>query len=924
MAILRNLVNGMQALLRKEPRNHEIKEELQNYLDASVEEKLRRGMDREAALRAAKIEIGSAEMVRQKVWASGWESTAESLWQDVRYGIRQLFKSAGFSIVAVLSLALGIGANTAIFTLINDLLLKSLPVRAPEQLVSFGKADGGGILGAVSPGSVDMFSYDFYRSLEKGQVQGEKDAHFQGVCAFASFPVMVSVRSGSTSGGPATQATSHLVSGTFFSVLGADPVLGRAIGPEDTETSGRNAVAVISHRYWQQDLAADPNVIGRTLAINGTLFTIAGVMPASFYGVALNEQAPDMWLPITMQPQVMMQPEMLDSSDLYWLHIMARRAPGVSVASAQAWVSAQWQQFTTEREGARISPTRRQEISRNFIELLPGGAGISHLRSEYQGPLAILMGIVAIVLLIACANLANFLLAKAASREREFSTRLALGSSHTRIVRQVLTETLLLAFTGGALGLALAFWGTRVMIKFIVGPDSHTALAATPDLRVLAFTSAVCVLTGLLFGVGPCLRVSRTNAARALNASARTAGGSGARSAGLLPKALVTAQITLSLVLLVVAGLLLRTLHNLHSQDLGFNRTNILLLQTNPKFAGYKPEQLNALYERILTRVDALPGVRSATLSGGAPMWHGNWGSPITILGRPSAPNEDVSTLLNRVAPDYFETLGIPLLRGRTIGIEDTATSLKAVVVNQTLANRYFPHGDAIGHSFTVADPSVKGTWQIVGIVGNATYSHAGEEPEAMAYLAVMQLTENDQYAYWLQVRTAGDPQAIAGELRAALADIDPNLPVLDIQTISEHLDHLIDEERLVSQLSGFFSLLALLLCAIGLYGIITYNVVQRTNEIGVRMALGASRENVQWLILKESLALLAIGVFLGVPATLAAGRAIRAGLFGLGPSDPSTLLAAVCVIAIITFAAAYFPARRATRIDPIVALRYE
>ena len=343
----------------------------------------------------------------------------------------------------------------------------------------------------------------------------------------------------------------------------------------------------------------------------------------------------------------------------------------------------------------------------------------------------------------------------------------------------------------------------------------------------------------------------------------------------------------------MVAGLLLRTLHNLHSQDLGFNRTNILLLRTNPKFAGYKPEQLNALYERILTRVDALPGVRSSTISGGAPMWHGNWGSPITIEGRPSAPNEDVSTLLNRVAPDYFETLGIPLLRGRTIGIEDTATSLKAVVVNQTLAKRYFPHGDAIGHSFTVADPSVKGTWQIVGIVGNATYNHAGEEPEAMAYLAVMQLTEDDQYAYWLQVRTAGDPQAIAGELRAALTDIDPNLPVLDVQTISEHLDHLIDEERLVSQLSGFFALLALLLCAIGLYGIITYNVVQRTNEIGVRMALGASKGKVQWLILKESLALLAIGVFLGVPATLAAGRAIRAGLFGLGPSDPSTLLAA-------------------------------
>ena len=327
-----------------------------------------------------------------------------------------------------------------------------------------------------------------------------------------------------------------------------------------------------------------------------------------------------------------------------------------------------------EREGAQVTEARRKEIAQYSIQLLPGGAGISGLRDQYAAPLAVLMGIVAIVLLIACANLANFLLAKAAAREREFSTRLALGSSRARIVRQVLTETLLLAFIGGALGLVLAFWGTGVLIKFIVGASSHTALAATPDLRVLGFTSAICVLTGLLFGLAPALRVSRTNVSSALSASARTAGGSGGRSGRLLPNLLVTGQVMLSLVLLAVAGLFLRTLHNLHSQDLGFDRTNVLLLRTNPKFAGYKPEQLNALYDRILGRIDALPGVRSATLSGGPPMWHGNWGSPITILGRPVKANEDVSTLLNRVSPGYFETLGIPLLRGRTIGAQDTAT----------------------------------------------------------------------------------------------------------------------------------------------------------------------------------------------------------------------------------------------------------
>jgi predicted permease len=922
MSVFKSLTSGAKALLHSERRNDEIKEELRGYVEAAVDEKVRRGLTREEALRAANREIGTAETVRHKVWSASWEATVESLWQDIRYGARQLLKSPGFSIVAVLSLALGIGANTAIFTLINDLLLKSLPVRDPQQLVSFGKASGGGILGGFDhAGPIDIFAYDFYKSLER---ENEHEGKFQGICAFSSFPIQVSVRSGAGAGGPATQAVSHLVSGTFFSVLGAEPMIGRAIGPEDTDAAGRNAVAVISHRYWEQGLAADPTVLGRTIDINGTLFTVVGVMPGNFYGVDLNEEAPDMWLPITMQPQVMLQPSLLETHGEFWLHMMARRNASVSVGQAQAWVNAAWQRDMADREGAAISDSRRQAIAKNFVDLLPGGAGISHLRDAYEAPLAVLMGIVAIVLLIACANLANFLLAKAAAREREFSTRLALGSSRARIVRQVLTETLLLASIGGALGLALAFAGTRILIKFIAGEGSHTALAATPDLRVLAFTSAICVLTGLLFGLAPALRVSRTDVTGALNANSRTAAGAGGRSGRLMPNLLVTGQVMLSLVLLAVAGLFLRTLHNLHSQDLGFNRRNILLVRTSPKFAGYKPEQLNALYDRILSRMDALPGVRSATLSGAPPMFHGNWGSPITIAGRPTKENEDVSTLLNRVSPGYFETLGIPLLRGRTIGAEDTATSTKAVVVNQTLADKYFPHGDAIGHSFTVADPSVKGTWQIVGVVRDATYNHAGEEHDPMTYLAVMQLTEDDQYAYWLQVQTAGDPSAVAGEVRAALAEIDPNLPVLDVQSISELLDSLIDQQRLVSQLSGFFSVLALALCTIGLYGVMTYSVVRRTNEIGVRIALGAGAGEVLWLVLRQSLILLGVGVALGIPATLAASRAIQAGLFGLSSWDPSTLVAAVVVISVVTLVAAYFPARRATQIDPIVALRYE
>jgi predicted permease len=920
MSILRSLVSGARALFGKEQRNHEIDEELQGYFHAALEEKMRRGMDRDDAERAVRVEMGSAGVVRHRIWSAGWESTVESLGQDVRFGVRQLLKSPGFSLVAILSLALGIGANTAIFTLINDLLLKSLPVDRPEQLVSFGKSSGGGSLGSVNPGPVDIFTYDFYKRIERER------APFDGVAAMGSFPTQVSVRRGTGESGAATQANSSLVSGTFFGVLGAEPILGRAINRNDTEAAGRNAVAVITYGYWQHALSSDPAVIGRTLTVNGTLFTVIGVMPASFYGVELNEEMPDMWLPVTMQQVVMQQQQgsLLDPGGEFWLHMIARRKAGVSTAQAQAWITTQLQHFLTDREGTTLSASRRQEIATSYVPLIPIGAGISHLRESYEAPLAVLMGVVVLVLLIACANLANFLLAKAASREREFTTRLALGSSRTRIVRQILTETLLLAFIGGAVGLLLAFVGTRALITFVVGKDAHTALGATPDLHVLAFTSTICLVTGLLFGIAPAWRVSRMSASGALNATARTVGSSGGRSGRLLPKTLVVVQVMFSLVLLAVAGLFVRTLHNLRDRDLGFNRTNLLLVNTNPRFAGYKPEQLNALYERILTRVQALPGVRSAALSGQLPIARGNWGSPITIIGRPVIPNEDVSTYLQRVSAGYFETLGIPLLRGRTIDADDTATSLKAVVVNQTLANLYFPHGDAIGHSFTVADPAVKGTWQIVGIVRDAKFRASANEPEPMAYLAVTQLTEDDQYAYWLQVQSKGDPAMLIGEVRAAFAEVDRNLPILKVQTIRETTEQLIDTEKLVSQLSSFFSLLALALSCLGLYGVMTYSVVRRTNEIGVRIALGAPTLDVLWMVLRESLVLLGIGIALGVPAMLAACQAVRAGLFELGPWDPVTLTASVLIIAAVTVVAAYFPARRATKVDPIVALRYE
>jgi predicted permease len=916
--LFRSVSSGIKSLLLPAKRNAEIEADVRSFFESAVEHKIQQGMNVDDAERAARAEIRSTEMVRHKVWDAGWESHVESLWRDARYGFRQILRSPGLSIVAILSLALGIGANTAIFTVIDDLLLKQLPVHDPHMLVSFGDGSGSGIVASSSPGAYDIFPYEFYKRIASRRDQ------LEGICAFASFPTMVSVRTASGTSGPATQAISHLVSGTFFSVLGSQPLMGRVFNPGDTATEGRNSVAVISHRYWRENLSADPDVIGRSITINGTSFIVIGVMPATFYGVDLNEQSPDMWLPITMQPEVTMRPSLLKPDGLFWIHVMARRKPDVSVAQAQSWATVEFQRFLMQREGSQILALRRQQIGGTFIPLLPGGTGLSHMRSVYQTPLTVLTIMVGVVLLIACANLANLLLAKAASREREYCARLALGSSRGRIARQILTEAFVLALIGGALGLGLAFWATRVLIHFIDKGASRTALSATPDLRVLLFTFATCIVTAALFGIAPAMRGSRTSVAGALNANARTSGGTAVRSNRLLPKALIVAQVTLSLVLLTVAGLLLRTLQNLRAQDIGLNRTNVLLVNTNPKFAGYQPERLNALYDRILSRVSALPGVRSAGLSGGPPVSRGSWGSPIDIDGRPTPPNEDISTLLNRVSTGYFETLGIPLLRGRTIQAADSADAVRSVVVNKTFADRYFPNGDPIGHSFTVADPAAPGVWHIVGVVRDSKHTSPAEKPEPFAFLAVTQLKGDDQYAYWLQIRSVGDPAKITAEVRAALADINPNLPVLKTETVDEQVDDLIDQQRFVSKLAGFFALLALTLAGIGLYGVMTYSVVRRTSELGVRMAVGASKAELLWMVLKESLTLLVIGICLGIPMSLAASRAIKAGLFGVEPADPLTLIAAVVLIGGVLLAGSYIPASRATKIDPMVALRYE
>jgi predicted permease len=945
MNLFRNLKSGLKSLFQKQRIDRELEEELQSYLEASAADKRNSGIDPKSARRLAKIEIGSRGAVKHQVWTSHWESTLDGLIQDTRLSLRSLSKSPGFTLIALLSLALGIGANTAIFTLIHQVLLRNLPVQHPEQLVLIGSADGSGVAGGIDLGDYGLFPWYFTRELQLNP------GPFQGIASYGSFTNKASVRL--PSAGPeansgnnqaAILAPAAIVSGNYFSVLGAQPMIGRAISPSDDTTPGSGAVVVLSHHFWQQSLASDPAILGKTLTINGTPFAVIGVMPPTFLGLKQDLEPADLWAPISMQSAIFSQPSFLTRNGPYFLQAFARLSPHAvadksAFAQSQTWLDQQIRNGIRANAGAVIPADRQQEINRHTVPLLPASHGVSEIRNQYGDSLEILMAVVALVLLIACANLANFLLARAAQRQREISTRLALGSSRGRIVRQSLIETMLLSLAGGVAGLALAFAVTRALIAFVSQGANHIAIDPTPDTIVLLFTLGVSLATALLFGLAPAFTAARTGSTLSLSSNARTAQSSGGRASRFWPKTLVTAQVMLSLLLLVGAGLFLRTLNNLQNQDYGFERSHLLLVEFDPSLVGYKPHQAPALRQQLIERLSALPGVRSVALSGTPPISGGNWSSTFKPQGYTPAPKENVHSSLNRVTDRYFETAGIAIAAGRSFNSGDTLSSLKVAIVNQTVAQRYFPKGDAIGHQLTMDINNIKGPWRIVGIARDTKSGDPrNTKTDSMIYfpLAQMQpfnapdpaapnapLEENqDQGVAVILVRTTGDPAQVIGELRAAIARIDPNLPIIHVATIQETVDSFMTHDQLISRLTGIFSLLALTLAAIGLYGVMSYSVVRRTSEIGIRLALGAQSGTVLWMVLRESLILLAVGLALGLPLTLASTRVLRDQLFGLSATDPAILAAATAVVAAMTLIAAWLPARRAAKVDPMVALR--
>jgi predicted permease len=834
---------------------------------------------------------------------------------DLRFAIRQLLKSPAFTAVAILSLALGIGANTAIFSLVNDFLLRSLPVRNPDELVLFRQI-GGGMARSESGNS--------YKDPATGKNTGTSfslltferfQAHhptLSDVFAFANFyEVNVLI-----DGQPETSVSAQLVSGDYYQGLGVRAVVGRMIAAEDDQP-GATVAAVISHRYWQNRFGGDPAVIGKSIVVNKNPVTIVGVSAPGFNGTAQAGETTDISLPLAHYAAFMTYSTDLGKPWYWWMRIMGRVAPGVTPAQVRASLEPIFQESAREGwlAGQSMDKTPQKMPDAPTLTADPGGQGETDTRRQYRQSMRILMGLVSLVLLAACANVANLLLARGAARRREIAVRLALGASRARIVRQLFAESLLLALVGAACGTLLAWWG-RGLLLALRPVGGASALELPLDGRVLAFTIAVAIGTALLFGLAPALRATRLDLNAEFQGGTRALGG--ARKSRL-SQALMVVQIALSLVLLVSTALFMRTLTNIQAVDAGFNRSHLVMFRVDGGLVGYTKEKHNALKLRLLERIEKIPGVRAATFTDVPLLNRGRWSSTVSLPGFTPPKGMSMTAHVNALPPNFFAAMELPILAGRAFTERDDLTAPKVAIVNQAFAAKFFEGLNPVGRRFAFGRGGKE--IEIVGLARDAKYTSLRDPAPPTAYLPALQYPDGS--ANFL-VRLAGDPATFTPALRAAIREIDPTLPAMSLRTLDEQLDRNHAQERLFARLSGFFGVLALALACVGLYGLMSYNVLRRTGEIGLRMALGALPAHVLRMVLKESLALVCLGVVLGLTGAWAASRLVATMLYGLSATDPFTYAIVAGGLMAVALLAAMLPARRAAKVDPMTALRTE
>ena len=864
------------------------------------------------AASAARRQFGNSTLLQQRHRELRTFLSLSTLQRDLRFAVRQLRRNPTLTFVAITSLALGIGANTAIFTVAKKVLFDTLPVKDPHELRMLTWVSNRdqkvplvwGDASATPTGGVSStsFSYPVFEELRK------KTDAFQNLFAFKDVKITADVDNNPD------LVYAELVSGNTFSALGIQPILGRPLAPADDSSPGAGPVAVISDAYWASHFSYSPAVLGKTISLNGIPITIVGVAPAKFTGLK-TDTAAQIFVPVTMQPQLIPRAQnstnsLLDNPQSWWLLVMARLRPDVSEARAQSELD------IVLREAAPAGMPDGKTPSQFHLQLQPGYRGLDYL-NDFAKPAYMLLALAGLVLLLACVNLANLLLARAAAREREVSTRLALGAGRTRIVFQMLTESLLLASLGGAAGLVVGYFGRNLIPHLLSKSWDPNKMQLDFDGRVVAFTIGISLATGILFGLVPAWRATRINVNSGLKDATNTTAN---RQKMGLGKSLVVFQIALSAILLIGAGLFVRTLVNLSHTPLGFQPENVLLFRLNPPRTRYTGPQATELYRRLEQQFAAIPGVRSVTLSTIAIIGDGHSGSTFHVSGRPIVKGEK-RIQMNIVGDDFFNTLSVPIMHGRGFNSHDTATSPKVAVVNQTLAQKYFPNQDPLGQTFESEDAD--GPIQIVGIAADTRYASLREATPPLYYLPYLQKPE-DMGPMVVEIRTFADPTGVINQARAAVASLDPNLPLIEVRTMTQQIDSSLTNERIFARLTGGFGLLALLLASIGIYGIMAYTVARRTGEIGIRMALGARADQVLAMVLREASWMALTGVLIGIGVALWLSRFINSMLYGLTPADPLTLAGAATLLIAIALLAGLGPARRASRIDPIRALRHE